>query len=699
MIFDNHMQDRYCRFSCNPQTGEYERHWIQYADGTFEPVRRVGSLKKKYEAERTNFNWWAVKKPAAWRPWHEGHTFSWNHDLGEESKPEEWGNKSKHEQAAGNSAYFIEFNTDNSGRIESRTENIDGRREIWEFQYDDEGRLTSVIGDTGWCEDFEYDDIGRRKTDCAVGREPFVRRYEYTDDNRLLRVDQTRYEHDALGFRSGKTAINDTTRYQYDADYRLLGALLPDKREISFEHDENGQRSRKNVNGRMIEAYEWLDFIRLSRFHDGNREYVFNYKTNERLPRSVKIGKEQFSLGYDQVGSLKAVVSPNGDVVKAIQYGPFGNILWDSNPGLRMPIGYAGGLYDPDTGFIRFGWRDYDPDTGRWTAQDPLGAAGGDKDWYGYCLDDPVNMFDPLGLYADFDSENNDPQSAAETQNDNQAAENHGGSDVGHDLGGNNTHNSTQDKPSHVHAREMEAKVAARDKAEQEAKEKSSYENAREMEAKANRKGALAPADEKADETLGNPTGVEETMGNPGNPKHGAMGVEEKAPSQRASQSEKDKGGLVSEKTKENQKEKQQANSHSGTRGLGIGLSGSVPGFGLGVDISVHEDDAGNRVVGLDTSYGTDTNLGINVEGSYQKTDAKSVDQLTGTSIETNGSVNLGQAGMGVGQIKGNGYTGKQASLSYGLNLPKPGNINIKRTYTRTWNVPKPQREYAPDLW
>jgi hypothetical protein len=29
---------------------------------------------------------------------------------------------------------------------------------------------------------------------------------------------------------------------------------------------------------------------------------------------------------------------------------------------------------------------------------DPLGDAGGDPDWYGYCLNDPVNGVDPLGL-------------------------------------------------------------------------------------------------------------------------------------------------------------------------------------------------------------------------------------------------------------------------------------------------------------
>ncbi|MGE4294005.1 MAG: RHS repeat-associated core domain-containing protein, partial [Desulfovibrio sp.] len=46
-------------------------------------------------------------------------------------------------------------------------------------------------------------------------------------------------------------------------------------------------------------------------------------------------------------------------------------------------------------------FQDYGPDTGRFTAKDPIGAAGGDPDWYGYCLDDPVNGRDPEGLFKE----------------------------------------------------------------------------------------------------------------------------------------------------------------------------------------------------------------------------------------------------------------------------------------------------------
>ena len=47
---------------------------------------------------------------------------------------------------------------------------------------------------------------------------------------------------------------------------------------------------------------------------------------------------------------------------------------------------------------MRFGFRDYDPETGRWTAKDPIGFAGGDVDLWGYVLGDPVNFIDPIGL-------------------------------------------------------------------------------------------------------------------------------------------------------------------------------------------------------------------------------------------------------------------------------------------------------------
>lgn len=49
---------------------------------------------------------------------------------------------------------------------------------------------------------------------------------------------------------------------------------------------------------------------------------------------------------------------------------------------------------------MRFGARDYDPYTGRWTARDPILFAGGQANLYAYVRNDPVNLFDMSGLGA-----------------------------------------------------------------------------------------------------------------------------------------------------------------------------------------------------------------------------------------------------------------------------------------------------------
>ncbi len=95
---------------------------------------------------------------------------------------------------------------------------------------------------------------------------------------------------------------------------------------------------------------------------------------------------------------MRGVVdATTGAIVQQMAYDVFGAVTLDTNPGFQ-PFGFAGGLYDRDTGLVRFGARDYDPETGRWTAKDPILFAGGDTNLYGYVLGDPVNGVDVAGL-------------------------------------------------------------------------------------------------------------------------------------------------------------------------------------------------------------------------------------------------------------------------------------------------------------
>jgi RHS repeat-associated protein len=86
-----------------------------------------------------------------------------------------------------------------------------------------------------------------------------------------------------------------------------------------------------------------------------------------------------------------------GEIVQELDYDSYGRITKDTNPGFQ-PFGFAGGLYDSDTGLTRLGAREYDAATGRFISQDPIDYLGGSSNLYAYAGDDPVNSVDPLGL-------------------------------------------------------------------------------------------------------------------------------------------------------------------------------------------------------------------------------------------------------------------------------------------------------------
>ena len=123
------------------------------------------------------------------------------------------------------------------------------------------------------------------------------------------------------------------------------------------------------------------------------------YGTRANVPDYMVRGTDTFRIVSDHLGSPRLVVNTGtGEIVQEIVYDEFGRVLLDTNPGFQ-PFGFAGGIYDHQTGLVRFGARDYDPETGRWTAKDPIGFAGGDTNLYGYVLADPVNFLDPSGTY------------------------------------------------------------------------------------------------------------------------------------------------------------------------------------------------------------------------------------------------------------------------------------------------------------
>jgi RHS repeat-associated protein len=285
------------------------------------------------------------------------------------------------------------------GQIVGKTETLpDGTVNQYGYEYDDRYRLTEVTKNSQLVEQYQYDANGNRTLATSTERGVSGVSASYNLGDQLQSFGNTSYTYDGNGRLSQKTTGTDVTTYDYDSQGRLKQVQTPDH-TIEYRHNALGNRVAKLKDGQVVERYLWQDKTTLLATYDGdgNLKQRFNY-TLGHAPTSFTENGETYYLLTDHLGSPRMITDSFGQVVKAIEYDAYGNVISDSNPGFEIPFAFASGLRDPDTGLIRFGYRDYDPTTGRWTARDPIGFAGGDTNLYGYVLNNPLLYTDPSGL-------------------------------------------------------------------------------------------------------------------------------------------------------------------------------------------------------------------------------------------------------------------------------------------------------------
>lgn len=302
-------------------------------------------------------------------------------------------------RAGEGASYGYQLERDSTGRITARQETQpDGTTTVYSYGYDTRGRLTSVSRNGSLVESYQYDANGNRTLATSLLRGTTGVSAGYTLGDQLQSSGTTSYSYDADGRLAGRTSDGLTTRYQYDSLGRLVRVDRPD-RTIEYRHNAFGNRVAKLIDGQVVERYLWQDLTTLLATYDGagNLKQRYEYVLGH-TPSKYTQGGETYYILTDHLGSPRVITDASGGVVKRIDYDAYGNVIHDSNPHHSLPFGFAGGLYDADTGLIRFGYRDYDPDSGRWTARDPIGFAGGDWNLYGYVLNDPINWIDRTGL-------------------------------------------------------------------------------------------------------------------------------------------------------------------------------------------------------------------------------------------------------------------------------------------------------------
>ena len=225
----------------------------------------------------------------------------------------------------------------------------------------------------------------------------------YDDQDRLLSQGTATYIYTANGELQTKTDGGQTT-YNYDVLGNLISVTLPGGTLIEYIVDGRNRRVGKKVNGTLEKAWLYKDSLNPVAELDGAGAVVsrFVYATRSNVPDFIIKGGNTYRVISDHLGSARRVIDiATGSIVQTMDFDEFGVVTADTNPEFQ-PFGFAGGLYDSDTKLTRFGARDYDAETGRWTSKDPIKFDGEDTNLFGYVLNDPVNRIDPTGLVTFF---------------------------------------------------------------------------------------------------------------------------------------------------------------------------------------------------------------------------------------------------------------------------------------------------------
>ncbi len=276
--------------------------------------------------------------------------------------------------------------------------------------------------------DYSYDEVGNL---IAYRHNDAVHNFQYDALNQLSSENAHAYSYDSLHNRTSKDeadyTLNHFHQITHDGNqeycYDLNGNLLSDGAS-SYEYDLLDRLIAVTAKGkRTVYTYDALN----RRIAKGEELYLWDGQHEIGMMRGGEI-QELRVLGegkgaeigaavlieiagtpyipiHDHRGSLVNMLTAEGDLAGSYQYTAFGE-TGDKNH--LSPWGFASKRYDPESGFLYFGKRYYNPSLGRWLTPDPKGFQDS-LNLYAYVFNNPLLYCDPYGLLARSYSEVHNP--------------------------------------------------------------------------------------------------------------------------------------------------------------------------------------------------------------------------------------------------------------------------------------------------
>ena len=233
--------------------------------------------------------------------------------------------------------------------------------------------------------------------------------------------------------------LTDDARWHYtwDAENRLVamvpstvgGALRPDSLRLEFSYDSQGRRISKNVYNWNGAA--WVLGTSTRFLHDGWNlladlnalnsnsvvcTYVWGLDLSGSFQGAGGVGgllfcnsslvssPSTFSLCYDGNGNVIGLVDMATGIKSATyDYNAFGETIQsDGVASVANHFRFSTKYTDDETGLNSYGYRFYDPHSGRFLGRDPIEEAGG-MNLYAFVENNPINRRDAFGQASEAD--------------------------------------------------------------------------------------------------------------------------------------------------------------------------------------------------------------------------------------------------------------------------------------------------------
>ena len=290
----------------------------------------------------------------------------------------------------------------------------------WSWEYDALGQLSKATHATTSThhQGYVYDDIGNRKeaTTGPPASPATTTAYAANLLNQYSSISQEPAplvpQHDLDGnLLSGAAGSAAGKSFEWDATNRLSTIKNANDAElVRYAYDHLGRKIRRiEAGSSRLFLYQGWHCIAEYSVASGSASLIKTYTWGQDasggafgaggaggLLAQIVSGSSSYPL-YDGSGNVTEYLDTTGTVAAHLEYDGFGKVIYSTGNTTAYAYQFSTKPVDTATGWLDYGFRWYDPETGRWPSRDPIAEAGG-LNLYAFVSNNGINAVDVLGL-------------------------------------------------------------------------------------------------------------------------------------------------------------------------------------------------------------------------------------------------------------------------------------------------------------